>query len=161
MIYTSTTTFTVNKILNSRTSYQDVSAYVTHNGATIRYNNKTFTNGTHPQLDPQSLVIGDTYEIRSVIDVDFTLIGASSNELGTIFTSTATTTPGVGSVYDLVNFSPGLISVEGIDTTLPGVYRIKLKAESDADLDQDGVTTEILSRNTIRRVVPTATITLD
>ena len=49
-----------------------------------------------------SVLTGVTYQIHTVGSTDFTLIGASSNDVGVVFTATGTTT-GTGTVY-LPNF---------------------------------------------------------
>ena len=55
-------------------------------------------DGLYPVTPAPSLVSGRTYTIRSIGTTDFTLVGASSNDVGLVFTATASGT-GTGTAY--------------------------------------------------------------
>lgn len=54
---------------------------------------------TVPETNAPNLVVGNEYVIKTVGTSNFTLVGASLNEVGTVFTATGTT-PGTGTVSD-------------------------------------------------------------
>ena len=59
------------------------------------------------QTNATALVTGNEYVIQTVGSSDFTLVGATSNTVGTVFTATGTT-PGTGVVTDANDFHIGV-----------------------------------------------------
>ena len=68
-------------------------------------------NSSPASVDATALVTGTVYQILTVGTSDFTLVGASANTVGTIFTATGTTT-GTGTCLLYTSPSPrdGLLS---------------------------------------------------
>jgi hypothetical protein len=68
---------------------------------------------TSQTVYPDALVIGNNYKITTVGSTDFTLAGASSNEVGVVFTATGAGT-GTGATNPYIssdNFTQGIVDV--------------------------------------------------
>ena len=78
-------------------------------------------NSSPASVAATALVTGTVYQILTVGDSDFTLVGAASNTVGTIFTATGTTT-GTGTVSGQQGVEKGEM---WLDTT-GGTYVLKI-----------------------------------
>ena len=98
-------------------------------------------NSSPASVAATALVTGTVYQILTVGDSDFTLVGASANTVGTIFTATGTTT-GTGTVSGQQGVEKG---EQWLDTT-GGTYVLKIydgtdwRSESGTFVDVSGDT---------------------
>lgn len=98
-------------------------------------------NSSPASVAATALVTGTVYQILTVGDSDFTLVGAASNTVGTIFTATGTTT-GTGTVSGQQGVEKGEM---WLDTT-GGTYVLKIydgtdwRSESGTFVDVSGDT---------------------
>jgi len=98
-------------------------------------------NSSPASVAATALVTGTVYQILTVGDSDFTLVGASANTVGTIFTATGTTT-GTGTVSGQQGVEKGEM---WLDTT-GGTYVLKIydgtdwRSESGTFVDVSGDT---------------------
>ena len=101
----------------------------------------TAPNSSPASVAATALVTGTVYQILTVGTSDFTLVGASSNTVGTIFTATGTTT-GTGTVSGQQGVEKG---EQWLDTT-GGTYVLKIydgtdwRSESGTFVDVSGDT---------------------
>ena len=101
----------------------------------------TAPNSSPASIAATALVTGTVYQILTVGTTDFTLVGASANTVGTIFTATGTTT-GTGTVSGQQGVEKG---EQWLDTT-GGTYVLKIydgtawRSESGTFVDVNGDT---------------------
>ena len=79
---------------------------------------------TSQTVYPDALVIGNNYKITTVGSTDFTLVGASSNEVGVVFTATGAGT-GTGATNPYIsntNFTQGIVNVAPVVFITSGTW---------------------------------------
>jgi hypothetical protein len=116
LVSPSTITITATNVGTSRLTCASTAGMVT--GQTITFVSPTF-GGINGYLESTAypgsvggLITGERYFISTVGDTDFTTIGASSNDIGTIFTATGTD-PGTGTAtryYPVVYYVKDVVS---------------------------------------------------